>query len=277
MIPFYCYIPKCTHKNNAMNLIQLYKGDCLNVMKNIEANSVDIICADLPFGTTRNKWDVIIPFAPLWKEYKRVCKKNAAIVLFGWGMFSAETKVSNKSMYKYTIVWKKTQPTNFLNSKRMPLYAHEDMNVFYAKPPTYNPQKTKGHSRKVSSAKHKRNSKKTTNYGKHNLSSYDSTERYPTTVWEFPKDTQHSAIAPTQKPVALIENLINTYTNEGETVLDNVSGSGTTGVAAINTNRNAILIEKDNNQNVFQKSVIRIEQHIDEIGDKNNAFEIFYK
>lgn len=147
--------------------------------------------------------------------------------------------------HRYNLIWEKTTATGHLNSGRMPMRSHEDMMVFYKKLPTYNPQKTTGHERKVSSAKHKRNSKQTTNWGEHGFTSYDSTERFPRSVWKFPTDKQKKAWHPTQKPVALIEEAVKTYTNEGDVALDNVAGSGTLGEACINTNRNFILIEGD--------------------------------
>jgi DNA modification methylase len=149
--------------------------------------------------------------------------------------------LSNEKLHRYNIIWEKTTPTGYL----MPLRSHEDILVFYKTLPIYNPQKTTGHTRKVSSANHKRNSKKTTNYGEHDLTSYDSTERYPKSVWKFPTDKQKSSLFPTQKPVALLEYIIKTYTNEGELVLDNCAGSGSTGVACKNINRNFILMEKE--------------------------------
>ena len=232
-------------KNNLEN-IQLWQGDCLELMRDIPDHSVDMICTDLPYGQTAcNKWDTVIPFEPLWAQYKRIIKANGAIILFGNGMFTAELMISNKSMWKYNLIWEKTQPTGFLNAKKMPLRSHEDICVFYEKLPTYNPQKSTGHTRKVSTAQHKRGCKATTDYGQHGLTTYDSTERYPRSVWKFAKDVQHSALHPTQKPLALIEELIKTYTNESDIVLDNCMGSGTTGVACRNLNRKFIGIELD--------------------------------
>ena len=229
-----------------MKDIELWQGDCLELMDNIPDKSVDAIITDLPYQQTqRNKWDVMIPFEPLWKQYKRVIKDNGAIILFANGMFTAELMMSNKSMWKYNLIWEKTQPTGFLNAKRMPLRNHEDICVFYKKLPTYNPQMTTGHKRKVSKAEHKVNCKNTTDYGEYGLTTYDSTERYPKSVWKFAKDIQKSALHPTQKPVALVEELIKTYTNQGETVLDSCMGSGTTGVAAKNLGRRFIGIELD--------------------------------
>lgn len=163
--------------------------------------------------------------------------------LFGNGMFTADLMQSNRKMWKYNLIWEKTQPTGFLNAKKMPLRSHEDICVFYKKLPTYNPQKTIGHSRKVSKAEHKINCKETTDYGKYKLTTYDSTERYPKSVWRFAKDIQKEAFHPTQKPVALLEYIIKTYTNENDLVLDNCMGSGSTGVACININRDFIGME----------------------------------
>lgn len=224
---------------------KLLQGDCLELMKKIPDNSIDMILCDLPYNCTANKWDAPILLVLLWDQYKRISKPNTPIVLFGSGMFSAELMKSQPKLWKYNLIWQKTQPTGFLNAKKMPLRNHEDILVFYDKLPTYNPQKTTGHIRKVSTAAHKRNSKKTTDYGEHGLSNYDSTERYPLSVITFAKDSQKSALHPTQKPVALLEYLIKTYTNEGDIVLDNCMGSGSTGIACINTNRNFIGIEKE--------------------------------
>lgn len=229
-----------------MEDIKLWQGDCLELMTNIPDKSVDCIITDLPYGQTqRNKWDSIIPFDPLWEQYKRIIKDNGAIILFGNGMFTAELMMSNKPMWKYNIIWEKTQPTGFLNAKKMPLRNHEDICIFYKKPPTYNPQKTTGHTRKVSKAEHKIGCKNTSDYGEHGLTTYDSTERYPKSVWKFAKDIQKSALHPTQKPLALIEELVKTYTNEGDLVVDSCAGSMTTVIASIKNKRKCIAIEKD--------------------------------
>ena len=229
-----------------MKINHTYFGDCLEVMPSeFPDNCFDAIICDLPYGTTRNKWDVVIPFEPLWDEIDRITKKNSPIILFGQGIFSAKTILSNEDYYRYSIIWEKTQATGHLNAKKMPLRSHEDINVFYKSLPVYNPQKTTGHPRKVSSAVHKRNSKKTSNYGEYGLTSYDSTERYPRSVWKFAKDTQKSALHATQKPVALIEEIVKTYTNEGMLILDMTCGVRTTGVACENTGRNYVQIEKN--------------------------------
>lgn len=154
---------------------EIHLGDCLEKMQDIPSESIDMICCDLPYGVTKNKWDSLIPLNELWEQYNRVIKPNGAIVLFGQDKFSARLMLSNENMHRYNLIWEKTSPTGHLNSKRMPLRSHEDILIFYKQLPTYNPQKTTGHERKVSTAKHKRNSKKTTNYGEHGLTSYDST------------------------------------------------------------------------------------------------------
>lgn len=238
-------------------MIDLRHGDCLELMKDIPEKSVDMILCDLPYGiTSRNKWDVVIPFNNLWDEYRRIAKENAAILLFGSGIFTAELMLSNPKWWKYNLIWEKTQPTGFLNANKMPLRSHEDICVFYKKQPTYVPQKTKGNKRKVSKAEHKALCKKTSNYGEYGYAEYDSTERFPKSVLKFKKDIQKSALHPTQKPVALLEYLIKTYTNEGDTVLDNCMGSGSTGVACINAGRNFIGIELDENYfNIAHKRI----------------------
>lgn len=233
-----------------LELNKIYNIDCTEGMKQINDKSIDMILCDLPYGqTARNKWDVIIPFDKLWEQYCRIIKDNGAIILFGNGMFTAKLMISNEKMWRYNLVWEKTQPTGFLNAKRMPLRNHEDICVFYKKLPTYNPQKTAGHTRKVSKAEHKINCVSTTDYGEHGLTTYDSTERYPKSVNPFDmmltyaKDIQHSALHPTQKPVKLLQYLINTYSNENDIILDNCCGAGSTGIACIDTNRNYILMD----------------------------------
>lgn len=224
---------------------QMLLGDCLEVMGDIDAGSVDLILCDLPYGTTRNKWDSVIDLDRLWKHYKRIIKPNGAIVLTAQTPFDKVLASSNMGMLRYEWIWEKTLATGHLNAKRMPLKSHENVLVFYKSLPTYNPQKTQGHARKVSSAAHKVNSKQSTNYNPVGLTSYDSTERYPRSVIKFATDKQKSALHPTQKPVALMEYLILTYTNPGDLVLDNAAGSGSTLVAAKNLGRQFIGIEKD--------------------------------
>jgi len=217
----------------------LIHGDCLEVMKNIEDNSVDMILADLPYGTTQCKWDTVIPFESLWIQYKRIIKDNGAIVLFGSEPFSSSLRMSNIKNYRYDWIWRKARPNGFLNAKIMPMKAHEIISVFYKKSKKYFPQGL------VLKDKQNRNTGTENVYGKVNKEfKQDVTyTNYPVSVLEYKNPT--NPIHPTQKPVDLCEYLIKTYTNENEVVLDNCMGSGSTGVACNNTNRNFIGIEKD--------------------------------
>lgn len=237
--------------------IDLIYGDCLEIMKDIPDGIVDMVLCDLPYGTTRNKWDSVIPFSDLWEQYKRIVKENGAIVLFGSGRFTADLIHSNANMWRYNLIWEKTTPTGFLNANKMPLRCHEDLVVFYKALPVYNPCKTNG-KRKVSTASHRRNSKTGESYGAYKATTYDSAERYPRSVLHFSTDKQKCSLHPTQKPVALLEYLIKTYTNEGALVLDNCMGSGSTGVACVNTFRRFIGIELD--REYFDIAKRRIEQ-----------------
>lgn len=240
-----------------MYLNEIVHGDCLEVMQNIPGGSVDMIMADLPYNTTRNHWDSLIDLEKLWEQYERVIKDNGAIVLTAQTPFDKVLGASNLKLLKYEWIWEKTSATGHLNAKKMPMKAHENILVFYKKLPTYNPIKTQGHVRKVSKAEHKVNSKMSTNYNPTGLTTYDSTERYPRSVLKFPNDKQKTALHPTQKPVALMEYLIQTYTNPGQLVLDNVAGSGSTAIAAMNTGRNFIAIEKEESYfNLAQKRII---------------------
>lgn len=221
-------------------------GDCLEVMNNIQDKSIDMILCDLPYGSTRCKWDSAIPLDELWEQYKRIIKDNGAILLTAQTPFDKVLGCSNLKWLRYEWIWEKTQPTGHLNSKKMPMKSHENILVFYKSLPTYNPIKTYGHTRKVSTAHHKRNTSTGELYSKcDNFSDYDSTERYPRSVQQFASDKQKLNLHSTQKPVALFEYLIKTYSNEGDLILDNAAGSGTTGVACKNLNRNYILIEKE--------------------------------
>lgn len=227
-----------------MSEIILKQGDCLELMKDIPDKSIDMILCDLPYGTTQCKWDSIIPFENLWEQYNRIIKNNGAICLFGQEPFSSTLRLSNLKNFKYDWIWDKVKGTGFLNAKRQPMRNHEIISVFYKKQCTYNPQKTFGHKLKQS---YRRKELQTEVYGEmKNDYFYSSTERYPRSIQVFSTDTQNSSLHPTQKPVALCEYFIKTYTNENETVLDNCMGSGTTGVACVNTNRNFIGFESDN-------------------------------
>lgn len=230
-----------------MEINKVYFGDCLQLMDSIKDKSIDMILCDLPYGTTKAKWDCLIDLPKLWQHYKRIIKDNGAILLFAQTPFDKQLGASNFKMLRYEWIWEKTSATGHLNAKKMPMKAHENILVFYKKEPIYNPIKTTGHARKVSTAEHKRNSSKTELYGKHGNTTYDSTERYPRSVLKFKSDKQLSKLHSTQKPVALLEYFIKTYTNEGMIVLDNACGSGSTGEACINTKRNYILIDNDTN------------------------------
>lgn len=214
-------------------MIKLMNGDCLEMMNDIPDKSIDLILCDLPYGITRNRWDVIIDLRLLWREYRRISR--GAVVLTCAQPFTSVLITSNLKEFKYCWIWKKSKPTGHLNAKKQPLRNTEDIAVFYANQPTYNPQGTRQTDVMVSR----------TNRGNYNQCSKTTRQTvtgYPTTILEFATET---GAHPTQKPVALMEYLINTYTNEGDTVLDNCMGSGTTGVACVNTRRSFIGIELD--------------------------------
>lgn len=221
--------------------MRLMLGDCLQRMHEIDDASVDMILCDLPYETTRNEWDFEVHLPALWQHYKRICK--GAIVLTAQTPFDKKLGVSNLPMLRYEWIWEKTHPTGHLNAKKAPMKAHENVLVFYDRLPTYNPIKTTGHPRKTAVKR----ADLSPNYGKQDFSPllYDSTERYPRSVLVFPSDKQRSKLHPTQKPVALMEYFIRTYTNPGDVVLDNCMGSGTTGVACQTAGRKFIGIEKD--------------------------------
>ena len=222
---------------------KLIHGDCLNEMKNIPDKSVDMIFTDLPYGTTQNSWDSIVDLDEMWCHYERIIKENGAILLFAQAPFDKILACSNMKLFRYEWIWEKTLATGFLNSKKMPLKAHENILVFYKKLPTYNPIKTTG-QRKVSKKASKDKAIKSSNYGKQYFrSDYDSTERYPRSVLTFKSDKQKNYLHPTQKPIELIKYMINTYTNIGDTVLDSCMGSGTVPTACVELKRYFIGIE----------------------------------
>lgn len=240
------------------NDVKLILGDCLDVMKVIPDKSIDMILCDLPYGVTKNVWDKPIPFAPLWEHYNRIIKDNGAIILFGQGMFTANLMLSNKKMWRYNLVWNKVLSTGFLNSNLMPLRVHEDICVFYKKRTTYNPQKVKGkpcHSR--GRAVNKNSAElKNDNYGDYTILNTEGDMKHPTSILTFSKP--HSSVSKysAEKPVELLEFLIKSYSNEGDIVLDNCMGSGSTGVACINTKRRFIGIDK--NEIAYSKSKERL-------------------
>ena len=222
------------------NLIDLKQGDCLELMKDIPDGSVDMILCDLPYGTTQCKWDSVIPFEPLWEQYNRVIKDNGAIVLFAQEPFATKLRISNFKMYKYDWIWQKPQGTNFLNAKNQPLKNYEILCVFGKKKLIYNPQMTEG--KPYTSG----NGNVGEVYGgRQKVITYNNGVRYPTSIQHFNMVSNTQRLHPTQKPVELLEYLIKTYTNEGDVVLDNCMGSGSTGVACMNTNRRFIGFELD--------------------------------
>ena len=242
-----------------MEIDTIYNMNCLKGMKEIADGSVDMILCDLPYGITDNEWDVRLPFEPLWEQYKRVTKNNAAIVLFSQMPFGAELIMSNKKMFRYEWILEKGHAAGFLNSHKMPLRCHENILVFYNALPTYNPQLARGKPYKRWHLERNGSS----NYGKKKDTVTLNTDgsRYPRDVVKFNMPTalygKGEIFHPTQKPVALCEYLIRTYTNEGELVLDNCMGSGTTAVAAINTGRHFIGFEKE--KKYFDIALKRIE------------------
>jgi len=233
----------------------LYNGNCLELMKGIKDASIDMILCDLPYGVTGNKWDIVIPLSDLWNEYKRIITDNGAIVLTSQGIFSAKLMLSNEKMYRYNLIWEKSNSTNFLQANKMPLRIHEEILIFYKTLPTYNPQKSKG---KAYIIKQPNNEKTGTNYGKHNsIETVNTGDRHPLTIIKI-SNNDTGTFHPTQKPVQLMEYLIRTYTNEGNLVLDNCMGSGTTGVACKNLNRRFIGMEM--NTEYFNIASKRISQ-----------------
>ena len=246
-----------------LKINKIYKGDCLDVMKDIDDCSIDLILADPPYGTTVCKWDTVIPLEPMWERLKRIIKPKGAIVMTASQPFTTALISSNMEMFKYCWVWDKGQGTGHLNAKKQPMKNCEDVVVFYGKQCRYNPQMRFGFKPYTC----KQGNTKSENYGVQigAITSSDG-ERYPIHMIKFIRDKDKTH--PTQKPVALMEYLIKTYTDEGETVLDFVSGSGTTGIAAINTNRNFILIEKD--EKYYEIAKERIEDAI-----KDKAQQLF--
>lgn len=238
-----------------MSKYKLIQGDCLEVMKNIPDKSIDMILCDLPYGTTACKWDTIIPFEPLWEQYNRIIKDNGAIVLFGSEPFSTLLRHSNLKMYKYDWVWNKKKAGNIFLAKYQPMKIHENVMVFGKGSvvwyPIMMPREKVKKSKNYGTGETMGGNKRPEN------TVYTYTHRNPTTILEFSNAAQKGKKHPTQKPVALLEYLVKTYTNEGEVVLDNCMGSGSTGVACLNTNRKFIGVELD--ENYFNIAKDRIE------------------
>ena len=233
----------CKLISTDMELNRIYNEDCLVGMRRIPDASIDLILCDLPYGITWAKWDITLPLTELWGAYKRIIKPKGAIVLTATAAFAAELITSNRDMFKYDLVWHKNRLTGHLNANRQPMRSHELILLFSPGTPVYNPQKTTGHKRVVT--KPKKAEAKNLYALNARGDSYDSTERFPTSVLTFGSDVQRENYHPTQKPLALFEYLIRTYSNEGDTVLDNCMGSGTTAVACMRTRRNFIGFETD--------------------------------
>ena len=241
--------------------VNLYNGDCLEKMQDIPDASIDMILCDLPYGVTNNKLDIVIPFDKLWEQYERIIKDNGAIVLFAQGIFYVDLVNSNRSLFRYDLMWDKVLTTGFLNAKKMPLRQHEQIAVFYKNPPIYNPQMTVGNKN------HSKGMPKdilvNNNYGEYDFveSNFDGL-KYPTSILRYSKPHPSVAKHRTEKPIELLEYLIKTYTNEDALILDNCMGSGSTGVACVKTNRSFIGIELD--KNYFNISTDRINKILED-------------
>lgn len=256
-----------------MELDKIYHGDCLELMRGIPDSTVDMILCDLPYqqlckSNKHVQWDRIIPFEPLWEPYLRVAKENAAIVLFCQGMFTAQLMMSQPKLWKYNLIWEKGRATGFLNANRMPMRSHEDIAVFYRKQPIFNPQWRDGDRHSRGTGEHKQTNQC---YGAHKEikqkvgATYDyehikvvppTGKCFPHSVLHFKKEHGKDTWHPTQKPVELLRYLIRTYTNEGETVLDNCMGSGSTAIAAIREDRHFIGMEL--NKDYYDKAYERV-------------------
>ena len=244
-------------------------GDCLEEMKKIPDKSVNLILCDLPYGVTHNPHDKRIPFKPLWEQYERVIKDNGAIVLFAQGIFYVDLVQSNRKLFRYDLVWNKKLVTGFLNAKRMPLRSHEQLAVFYKNMPTYNPQFHEGKPLHGRGKSYMTKDMVNNNYGKFKATDdvrKGSTQKYPVSIIDIPKPHPSKSEHRTEKPVDLLSWLIRTYTNEGDVVLDNCMGCGSTGVAALKENRIFIGIEID--QEYFSTAFARLSK----IGKPDYAF-----
>lgn len=249
---------------------KLIHGDCLVEMAKIPDKSIDMILCDLPYevlnkGNKNAQWDRMLPLDELWVQYKRIIKDNGAIVLFAQGMFTAHLMMSNPKMWRYNLIWDKVLTRGFLNARRMPLRSHEDIVVFYKELPTYNPQMTKGEPLHGRGSAYKNKELTNNCYGQLGVteeSRKGSTDKYPKSIIRQQKTHPSKAVHPTEKAVALLEYLIKTYTNDGDCVLDNTMGSGSTGVACVNTNRDFIGIEL--NEEYFKIAERRINDAVAE-------------
>lgn len=232
----------------------VFEGDCLEIMKQLPDKSIDMVLCDLPYGTTQNKWDSVIPLGELWQQYRRIVKDDGAIVLTSQGMFTAELMVSNPKMFRYKWIWEKSKSTNFLNAKKQPLRKHEDVCVFYRRQPVYHPQMIDGEPYDKGIRKNQMSG----SYGDFQpVHVHSDGKRYPTDIIYFKTaESEGKVFHPTQKPVELGRYFVRTYTNPGDIVLDNTSGSGSFLVAALLEGRNFIGIEKNENVALFKKGDI---------------------
>ena len=232
----------------------VFEGDCLEIMKQLPDKSIDMVLCDLPYGTTQNKWDSVIPLGELWQQYRRIVKDDGAIVLTSQGMFTAELMVSNPKMFRYKWIWEKSKSTNFLNAKKQPLRKHEDVSVFYRRQPVYHPQMIDGEPYDKGIRKNQMSG----SYGDFQpVHVHSDGKRYPTDIIYFKTaESEGKVFHPTQKPVELGRYFVRTYTNPGDIVLDNTSGSGSFLVAALLEGRNFIGIEKNENVALFKKGDI---------------------
>lgn len=239
-----------------------FNADCFDVMKSLTHDCIDMVLVDLPYGTTQNKWDSVIPLDKLWKEYYRIGKETTPFVLTAQSPFDKMLGYSNINDLKYEWIWKKENGTGHLNAKKQPLKNHENILVFYRKQCQYNPIMRSGNPYKIKSGRG------SSNYNEQkSVVTENKGERYPLSILEFQRDKEK--IHPTQKPVALFEYLIRTYTNEKMMVMDNTAGSGTTAIAAINTNPSSICVEKD--EEYYEKAIERISKHLEESHDTGNS------
>ena len=241
-----------------MENIELWQGDCLELMSNIKDKSIDMILCDLPYGTTSCKWDIVIPFDELWKHYNRIIKDNGVILLFSKQPFTSDLINSNRKLFRYELIWEKTRAGNSMQLKKQPASLHENIEVFYKNQPIYNDLKFRVDEKYIDKRKNIRDSfYNSEHYSGVMKRKADDGYRHPQSILPF-NSVWEKGMHPTQKPVELLEWLIKSYTNEGFTILDNCMGSGSTGVACVNTNRKFIGIEKE--EKYFESAKRRIEE-----------------